>query len=287
MRIVVTGSAGYIGSDFVTHLRDQYRARFQVLEIDLASNGEDVSSVETRNKIEDFKPQIIFNFAGISGEKACRERPHEAFLTDCLAPWRLAGLGVPLLVQASTLSILDKGDSRYARYKGSAEVHLETAGVPVLCLRFGTLLGSSAAGPEHMRWDLPVHKMVLDAVTQGVITIPREPLMRPWLLLGHLRRVLVGVALDAERSIVPAGFTLQPLVSFNASLEQVARRVARRVQLKTGKPVTIDYAVGHKDLRSYASPAVCGTTPGHCSQCELESVVEDCITLYRTGTLAD
>ena len=258
MRICVTGHRGYVGSAFVDFAQRCHRPRphcgkrrpIQWKLVDLAA-GQDLLRAATIHEIRDFAPDILYNFAGSSGERQCEGDP-DAWDLNALVPLRLLNIVQPkILVQASSCSLYGLG-SLYTESKAYAEKCFainenETA---TIAFRFGTVFGANEAS---MRWDLPMHKMIRDAVVDKLITVPEKVLMRPWLDLDTLCKVLWRVAVDfAENCVVPKGYHCVPLVSENLSLQNIAVQIIHEVG-----PTEIDWQPP-ADTRDYTAPSVIG-----------------------------
>lgn len=264
MRICVTGHRGYIGSAFVDFAQRRLPEAKWLLVDKAAREEDDLLKADTVRRISEFKPEIIYNFAGASGEAQCK-RDSAAWDLNAKVPGMLLERGRPrILVQASTCSLYGLGDA-YTESKQYAENSLFGSGVgrAVIAFRFGTVYG---ANPSTMRWDLPLHRMVRDAVEKQVISLPNVRLMRPWLKLQELCRVLTRVAQDYERGIVVGGFHRVPLVSENQSLQFMAG-----VVLAGCGGVRVEYREHEADLRNYAAPALLG---GGCSRDDIREIKE-------------
>lgn len=245
MRVTITGSAGYIGSALWPKLASM-GCVLQLVDPKY-DKANDITTLQTREEIRDFQPDLVINLAGIGGEKQCKEHTDLAYKVNAQAPRHLRDM-VPtaVFIQAGTCSCYDEhwAKSEYATTKRMAENSLLIRRSVVF--RFGTLVGCSST----MRWDLPVHKMVWDAVTTGKITIPAQRLDRPWLFLQDLIVRLVHVAREVRRDAFFAEPGPIPMVSQNETLEYMASWVAKYTRAK------IVFNEDHKDLRSYSAVAI-------------------------------
>jgi UDP-glucose 4-epimerase len=177
MRVLVTGGAGYIGSQTVRHLCARGD---EVLVYDNLSNGhrEAVASdvalqegdVEDRARlrevIEGFSPDAAINFAGAIEPSLSLEEPKRFYDTNVGGVLALAsalsGRGVPI-VHSSTCAIYGRPaelpvtedsppdpESLYGETKRIAEGVLETFdrayGLPFIALRYFNAAGADASG---------------------------------------------------------------------------------------------------------------------------------------------
>lgn len=263
MRIVVTGSEGYIGSAVCFMLRQCFNPSapaVEVLSLDVkAGDRGDITKKETLASVFEFHPDLVINLAGVSGESAARDiNRDDLWAVNAVAPVQLrkAAYGA-LFVQAGTTSALDEnaGDSLYASSKLAAErglTELEPYKGELVLLRFGTVVGRLKETSLPFRWDLPIHRMIKDAVTKKKITIPLQRIDRPWLALDELLEVLGRLVLEKAGEFRISSPHPVPVVSWNATLEKVAQFVAT----ETGAEIERD--AGHKDLRSYSSVPLAG-----------------------------
>jgi nucleoside-diphosphate-sugar epimerase len=255
MKILITGSEGYIGSALVDVLQSDPRARFDLKLVDI-KNGprEDIVEPVCRHDIGNWCPDVIVNLAGVSGIAAAdREGRKRVFEVNSTAAGLLRDTApCALFIQAGSMSSYDRDckNSPYAWSKTLAERSLSRALGPLVLFRFGTLFGFSAKGKT--RWDLPGHKIILDAVDKGVISVPAQRMNRPWLLLPDLLDSIVRLVTDYSAGYDFRFDTPIPVVTFNESLHNMAKSARELTQAK------IVYKEDHKDTRTYSAPALCG-----------------------------
>lgn len=222
MKILVTGSSGYIGSSVAAELRE---CGLEVYPCDVRE-GRDLCEPETREWVADLRPEVVFNFAGISGRAACEADPAAAEAVNGDLPLELYDAARPrIFVQASTCSLYQAGEQdAYTRTKDLGEVW--EAGW--INLRLGTVFGVPLRHTlaDRIRWDLPLHRMVETAVTEGRIFVPPRKLWRPWLYLQDLVRICSRLACLVAQGAQPSGGTEMPLVSTNRTLQDMAVLVA-------------------------------------------------------------
>jgi nucleoside-diphosphate-sugar epimerase len=264
MKILVTGHKGYIGSALFSRLESNFDPeRPELLGVDRYDDcNSDLCKASTWKMIRAFRPDIIFNCAGISGKANAGKVSDEALIaTNSLVPVRLRwACPEALLVQFGTCSCFDPhfDQDPYAESKYRAEEMLkgllnkQHPGGLVL-LRLGTVYG---IGLEHMRWDLPVHKMARDAWQRRRISIPAERMDRPWVCLSRV----VDFCSEIVRSFRD-GFTFKqttrtaavvPLVDCNQTLHQVAR-IIQQAARGNGNLVEI-VREASEDTRNYSVP---------------------------------
>jgi nucleoside-diphosphate-sugar epimerase len=252
MKIVVTGHKGYIGSALMERLRAEYDPR-GLLGVDLKGKPAlDVTGSGARLIVKDFQPDVIVNLAGISGREAVGEAGEEkSKAVNASAPIALRKTCEgAYFIQAGSCSSYDLMPNTYAKFKEMAEWSLIHS-PPVLLCRFGTVYGYNE---RNMRWDLPLHKMVRDAVMTGTVTIPVNRLNRPWLALQSLVDFIAQQIRYWEVGFPLRHTAVLPLADCNATLRYAAglvQRVCRNLLHK----VEIAYNPDHSDPRSYSVPA--------------------------------
>jgi dTDP-4-dehydrorhamnose reductase len=260
MRVFISGSEGYIGSALV-HVIKRSGALFKegrapdLLCFDKVNGiAEDILEEDAIEFVKDWKPDAVVNLAGLSGQEKSNADKELAYRTNAEAPVRLREelLYDALFIQASTCSIYDRrwSDSLYARSKQRAEKDLLLLGGQNLILpRFGTVFGYN---PVQMRWDLPMHRMFLDAVEKGVISIPPQEMWRPWTPLPYLADVITRWLGSASYGARFSNEYPMPIVSANAPLSVVAQGVKDMV------PGTVIHMTENPDRRDYSAPQILG-----------------------------
>jgi dTDP-4-dehydrorhamnose reductase len=240
-RVAVTGSEGYIGSALCAALRMDSRVEVSGWDLkpktagSLAWNHDqgspsawDIRNREHRMELWDWKPDVVVNLAGSSGEKQCEEDPYWTALTNADAVKHLAmeasRRGV-WIFQASSMSIHSEGE--YATQKRVGERYMldYCKGQKALIMRFGTVFGLS----PKMRWDLPLHKMIETYIQTGRVNVYGPRQMRPMLWIEHLVQFLVDAVTQLPERFDDGvnGLPLPAvsLASFNASVLELAQLV--------------------------------------------------------------
>lgn len=204
-KILLTGSEGYLGSALLTALMVR-NPEHDVLPLDIEhSIREDIRTFDPHLIQKGWQPDVIFNFAGLSGVAACADRESEAFEINADGPARLA-LMFPQarFIQASTATLYSPIKSVYRDSKEAAEANLIDCASdregPIYLCRFGTVFG--ATWTKKIRWDLPLHKMIKDARETGFITVTGDAL-RPWLSIRRLVDIVLSVGLGDDKDLEP------------------------------------------------------------------------------------
>jgi nucleoside-diphosphate-sugar epimerase len=244
-----------------------------------------VESAHAWRDIKQFDPEVIFNCAGISGKLKARREPHRVFDVNTKIPWRLReACPDALLVQFGSCSCEDASFhvDDYAESKWRAEQKLNVIsqetwrslkGSHVL-LRLGTVYGIYSETPgDGFRWDLPIHRMVKDALTTGRITIPHETRMRPWTSLHHVVEFCQSILISHERGVTSfPRYTAYPsyVVECNESLQNAAEVVKGVFEESHGSGVVSILRFETKDKRNYWVPNLeYGLDP-----CTIKEVIE-------------
>lgn len=224
-KIIVTGSEGYLGSAIVQALLARH-PEHDILPLDsLNSPIEDIRTFDRSTIDRKWEPDVIFNFAGLSGVAACADHESEAFEINADGPARLAIMFPGArFVQASTATLYSPIPSVYRDSKQQAEANLIDCASdregPIYLCRFGTVFGSTWT--KKIRWDLPLHKMVKDAVETGIVTVSSGLSTRPWLSIRRLVDVVLSLGLGD-------GSILEPLTldfaEYNLTFDEIAARI--------------------------------------------------------------
>jgi len=118
MRVLVTGSSGFIGSNLCDFLRDK---RHQVYEVDKSNRREpvDIRNFEKLRRVfSKTKPDVVFHLAALASMQAGEENPFEAYSTNVIG----------------TLNVIECANKFDAKiiFTSSAAVYGETKIVPTL-----------------------------------------------------------------------------------------------------------------------------------------------------------
>jgi nucleoside-diphosphate-sugar epimerase len=260
IRIVITGGEGYIGRNLQKYISQVAPThQWRILSADIrASEPIDITTRAGLLYIDEFKPTVIINLAGVSGRAACGSAlASEVTAVNTRAVLRMRErYSEALIIQASSCSCLAGEIDLYGRSKLASERSLQMRAGPSVIFRLGTVVGLGLV-PDGCRWDLPVHKMVKDAVEKKVISIPEQKLDRPWLFIEDLCDVIYRTVSDYE-----AGATFAhvgrlgnlPLASENNTLKAMAQIVTGLVP---GTELLQEARAD--DLRSYNVPCLLST----------------------------
>lgn len=175
MKILVTGSEGYIGSRLVRELAGHEVVRF---DAKLGQNIADPKDVSDAARGCD----VIVHLAGIVGIAACEKDQAQAGLVNVVGTRNVLQQGKKVIFS----SVLAKYEtdwvdertpvcpsSTYYKTKLQAEALVQTGHV---VLRFGALYG---VNPAAMRDDLLIHSFCKEAVETNGITLFQPDSMRP------------------------------------------------------------------------------------------------------------
>lgn len=290
MRIAITGSEGYLAGALIhmlaTSAQFQDKNTPELLLLDVLPGGDgdgDITRSEVRLAVRDWNPDVIVNFAGLSGETRSSRDTYKAWAVNAYAPNQLRKLvSRALFIQASTCSIYDAGhkESSYAASKMYAEEILQLFSPNDLILpRFGTVFGWSES--DRMRWDLPLHRMALDAVDKREITIPKDRMDRPWTLICDLMDAVcrwINAYAEGFRFKSAGPF---PVVSFNATLNDIAGVLQ---EITTCKITYTEATEQYKDKRNYAAP---GTLGGHTARAHVGEMVNQIVEKAYERSLSE
>ena len=93
MKLCVTGHRGYIGSAFVDFAQRRLPEAKWLLVDKAADEGDDLLKAPAVERIRRFAPEIVYNFAGSSGEASC-EKDSDAWYLNAKVPAILDAAGL-------------------------------------------------------------------------------------------------------------------------------------------------------------------------------------------------
>ncbi|MCE7885227.1 MAG: NAD(P)-dependent oxidoreductase [Actinobacteria bacterium ATB1] len=251
MRVMVTGSAGYIGMPLVEAL---VADGHEVVGYDLKS-APHTRQADIRELAPDAFEGIdsIVHLAGVSFAPEWTDTDDLIWDANCEGTRRMIEhaeeAGVPRFVFASSASIFEGNTdeparlltrpmpvSAYGRSKASAERILKSSTIPVrISLRKGTICG---LGPNP-RLDLVLNAMTLAAMRRGQVFVDGEGMNnRPMLRLSRAVRTYAAAA----TSDIPEGFHLYNICDDNVSIVDLATEVCKHTGAElvhreyTGRP---------------------------------------------------
>jgi len=279
MRILITGTLGYVGGALTDHLR----ARFPAAELVGFDSGlfadclsthapppETRLSVQHRGDLRDIDASLlrdtdaVVHLAAVSNDPIGARFEAATDAVNRVGSLRLAALaaaaGVRNFVFASSCSVYGRSDGRpkreddalqpltaYAVSKIAVERGLaafDRGGMAVTCLRFATACGMAA----RLRLDLVLNDFVAAAVAGGRIEVLSDG--SPWRPLIDVRDMARAIAFAATRPYAAGGGVLTLNVGADAAnyrVRDLAEAVAAAVP---GTGVAINTAAA-ADLRSY------------------------------------
>lgn len=264
MKIIVTGSAGFIGSHLVKALKERGDV---VLEIDL-KDGNDLNDQLTLDWIEEKMPDAdcIVNLAGTCSTPRGFTYPDEAFKNNTLATYNVMQLARKLecdVVHVSSIKAQQKRDdvtgadigyTPYGLTKKMGEmIALEwsqTYDVPVTILRPGTIYGIGQHGSEESGWIAWFIKCLLTGQTidiHGDGLQVRDPLY----IDDFVQVILDAIDRDIMDRVTDVGgrtnTTILDMVQYMSTLELATFRFLR-VRPGDIKNLTSSFKVGSKRL---------------------------------------
>src|SRR5262245_3932154 len=273
MKVLLTGHRGYLGTNLLWHLE---KNGHDILAIDCKdSPSSDIRFIRptdfvlgaSKGLLNDYglwHPDVIVNFAGLSGVRACADSSDDAQFINAEGPARLAMLwGAPLFIQASTATVLSPDESVYRTSKLQAEENLKEVahlrdGFTLIC-RFGTVFGlSPEVGLKNFRWDLPLHHMIRTAKHSHKIELSNGDAVRPWLSIQRLCSVLMDLIENGLPGTGPDDEKRWHVLEF-AEFNHPFRTIANLIQPH------FDCAVHHlpgTESKGYSFKELLNTVPG-------------------------
>lgn len=216
MKILVTGSKGYIGSLLCMALRS---IGVKVVEFDII-NGDNICDIDAVNKASKGVDSII-HLAAIVGYPAVEKDPDLAYRVNVLGTQNIVNTG-NRIVFASALSNYEVSGTvdedteinaitNYAKQKLEAEKAV-LAGRGNVVTRFGSLYGCS----PNMRWDLLMHTLIKNAVKTGNIDVYQPDFIRAF---SNIEDVILALTMFAFKDEQHGVFNV---VSINMSKRELA-----------------------------------------------------------------
>jgi nucleoside-diphosphate-sugar epimerase len=272
MRVLVTGGAGYIGSELV---RELLHLGHKVVCLDRFFFGkesvldilDEKNLVIIKDDIRWFEPKIlkdidvVMDLAALSNDPAGEIDQAKTFDINYLGRIRVARLskeyGVKKYILASSCSIygyqqnvLDEDSpaeplTTYAKASKKAEddvLPLSSSQFTVTVLRFATVYGCS----KRMRFDLAINAMVLDLFKNSKIHIMRDG--NQWRPFIHIKDAIQAYRLVMKQSSDNVNGTIFNVGSDNQNYQilQLAQGIAKVVDI----PYEVEW-YGSPDFRSY------------------------------------
>lgn len=287
MRILVTGSCGYVGSSLVPKLR---AAGHDVYGIDLKWFYDDKISQQEDARYSDFRVwayDCVIHLAAISNDPTSSYYPRRSWETGTLATMRLADAAAKTgarFIYASSVSVYgaDRGMvtedmdlrplSDYNKHKMVAERVLMSYmdRMPVQIIRPATICGLS----PRMRLDLTVNMLTVQALRDGKMTVFGGNQWRPSIHIDDMIDLYLFMADHPELSGV-----------WNAGFENYTlRAIANTVQRIVGGEVVITPEV---DRRSYQVNSDKLLATGFRPQKTVENAVRELKAAWESGALQD
>ena len=279
MRILITGSLGYVGAAVIPHLR----ARFPSADLvgfdsgrfaDCLTTGgaapESLLSVQHFGDVREIDADLLCNTDAVVHLAAISNDPIGARFEDATdavnrrASLRLAalaaGAGVGRFVFASSCSVYGSAEGRprreddplapltaYARSKIAVEDGvraMDRGAMQVTCLRFATACGMSG----RLRLDLVLNDFVASALACGRIGVLSDG--SPWRPLIDVNDMARAIEWAAQRPVEAGGAVLAVNVGCEARNHRVRDLAAAVADAVPGTGVAIN-ATAAPDARSY------------------------------------
>lgn len=252
MRALVTGDHGFIGRVLVARLRAM---AWEVGGLRTNDERIDVRDVEgLRRMIWDFRPDVVFHLAGVSGPMLLRDDPAAVIDINCIGTLNVMRTavesGVPRVVYGASVS-------SYARVVNGEVAADSVYGVTK---RFGEMLSTYFAGCSQTAFSSvrigsvygagretfnPVHEMVRSAKHDGVVRFnanQREPMI--W--VDDCAKLIAGLA--SARCLAPRYDAVTELLSHREMAEKVASVFDCKVEGYAGPEFW--YPLGFSELRN-------------------------------------
>jgi nucleoside-diphosphate-sugar epimerase len=283
-RVLIIGGCGYIGSALQTHLLKK-NVLYDSVDLEIFGNP----SFLPNHKIDyrllsamDLKSytHIIF-LAAHSSVKMANEDSSAAFYNNILGFKQLLEkiTSSQRLIYASTSSVYNgvannAVDEEWTNFslgnmydfsKFSNDCLAKYSGCDYIALRLGTVNGSS----KNLRTDLMINRMVLTAMTEGVVKIANSKVNRPILGLQDL----VNAILTIINQTPPQG--IYNVASFNNTVGYIGHYVAKRLKVEVidmPDTLTYDFSINSSKITKVTGFAFSQT---------LESLVEEIIVHYN------
>jgi len=256
MRILLTGSQGYIGTVLLSMLKEKlysvvsYDVGFykENLTGNIEENDETIEKDIRDFKIKDFEGiDIVIHLAALSNDPLGDFSPHLTHKINCDATIHIAHLaknaGVKRFIYSSSQSMygiadlskeLNEDDSKknpvtaYAKAKWDAEIELNklnSLGFSVVCFRPSTVFGAS----PRLRTDVVFNNLVACAFTTGIIEIKSDG--SPWRPIVHVRDVCNAfiAGIEAPVKLVAGKAFNVGIKNGNYTVKQIAEAAQRAV----------------------------------------------------------
>lgn len=265
MKILLTGSEGFLGSNYTTLLREQGH---QVIPVDI-STGQDLCNIDVVNQLPDV--DVVVHFAALNGTKFFYDRPWDVIRSNILPTQylleRYAG-SIKLFVQAGTcesyagsvdlgvapvptpesvpLTVVDVANPRwsYGGTKLTNEVQVHAAhlhfGMPFQILRFHNIYG-----PGQRNHFIPEF---VDKLRHGDLTVQG----------GHETRAFcyVSDALDAASKLMTSQQCYNQIINVGNDTETTIKEAAEIIAKKLGVTAPLNMMPGRPGSVSRRCPDI-------------------------------
>lgn len=214
MKIIVTGSSGYIGSHLVSHLKQKY-SHFEIMEIDIKN----FNAIDLKNEISGTRQRYdaIVHLAASSNVDECNQNPYDAFENNVISTMNIISairdgrLKVNFLIFASSAAVYENSfsdraysetdklvsmDSYDASIYGQSKAICERAiraahqqfGLKFAILRFSNVAGQIFPNIEN---HVPETHLIPKLMTENSVTIyGSENQVRDYIAIGDVVNAL-------------------------------------------------------------------------------------------------
>lgn len=278
MRILVTGSTGFIGTRLVEELRKEENGGHSVHELVRYTAGgrydyygkptTHFADMRDPDSISiaclDAAPEVIIHLAAESAVSYSFERSRDVFAVNTLGTVAVANVALSLrlrlFIHASTSEVYGNqpedsfptpessplnATSPYAAAKIAAEEYLRVMslakGLPVLIMRPFNTYGRGLIGNSHF----VVERAITQALQEGQISLHNSKPYREFMFRDDHVAAYVAAVKKAAASDLPVLtdlFTLNVCTGKTFTIAEMAAAVAQEVSLQTGKEIGVAFS---------------------------------------------
>ncbi len=200
MKVLITGGAGFVGSELMSYLR--YRDDIDAAVLDISTHRS--HNICNEDTLKELLPvfDTIVHLAAVVGEPACSLDPELAYNINVGAVQKIVrnlSLSQRFIYASSTSvygnrpgELVDERtvpipNNHYARHKYEAEQIIQNSLRNYIILRPATAFGVSS----QLRLDLLVNTLIYEAYTTGVIKLYEPNIIRPMIHVTDFARFII------------------------------------------------------------------------------------------------